>query len=516
MVDYREILRLASLRHSQRTIASSVGSSRHTINAVLTAAANSGIEWPLDEDVSNALLQSTLFPGNYASASHHAEPDYGCIHRELAKSGVTLTLLWTEYCRKTRDGHGIPYMYTQFCEKYRQWARLTKATMRIQHKPGESVQVDWAGNTIPVYDSVTGEESKVYLFVAVLPCSCYVYVEACPDMKMESWLLCHAHAYSYFGGVTRLLIPDNLKTGVTANTRYDTVVNRSYQEMAEHYDTAIVPARVRHPQDKSLAEGTVRFASTWIIAALRNRKFFSIDEVHQAVEERLEILNKTPFKKREGCRREAYLSEEKDFMKSLPAAPYEPAVWIAAKVGYDYLISDGLNKYSVPYDLIGEEVSVRLTRNTVEVFFNGSRMAAHLRKATAQRDPLVNPEHMTSEHRRYLNYNADDFMSWAQAIGKKVSAVVHHFLSNGKEAEQGYKSCASLTRLADRYGAKRLETACARVTEITAAPTIRSISSILKTMRDDKTPDTLSAEESNRYGITRGASYFSKGGAHND
>jgi hypothetical protein len=152
----------------------------------------------------------------------------------------------------------------------------------------------------------------------------------------------------------------------------------------------------------------------------------------------------------------------------------------------------------------------------VEVFFNGSRMAAHLRKATAQRDPLVNPEHMTSEHRRYLNYNADDFMSWAQAIGKKVSAVVHHFLSNGKEAEQGYKSCASLTRLADRYGAKRLEAACARVTQITAVPTMRSISSILRTMRDDKGPDTLSAEESNRYGITRGAGYFSKGRAHND
>lgn len=480
MVDYREILRLASLKHSQRTIASIVGSSRNTVNAVLAAAETSGVEWPQVGEISNAMLQETLFPGKFSTTRQYAEPEYSYIHRELAKSGVTLTLLWAEYCRKVRDDHGTPYMYTQFCEKYRQWARLTRATMRIQHKPGEAMQVDWAGNSIPVYDPVTGEESKAYLFVAVLPCSCYAYVEACPDMKAESWLLCHAHAYSYYGGVTRLLIPDNLKTGVTANTRYDTVLNRSYQELAEHYDTAIVPARVRHPQDKSLAEGTVRFASTWVIAALRNRKFFSVGEVQQAVSERLEILNNAPFKKREGCRREAYLSEEKSFMKQLPTTPYEPAVWIMAKVGYDYLVSDGLNKYSTPYDLIGEEVSVRITRNTVEVFFKGSRVAAHLRKTTAQRDPLVNPEHMTPEHRKYLNYNAQDFMSWAETIGSKATAVVRYFLFSGKEAEQGYKSCASLTRLADRYGAKRLEAACARMMELTSSPTMRSISSILK------------------------------------
>jgi transposase len=516
MVDYREILRLDSLKYSQRMIESSAGSSRHTINAVLTAAKNAGIAWPLDENVTNAMLQATFFPGKYASTSKYAEPDYSTIHRELARPGVTLTLLWAEYCRKARDSQGCPYMYTQFCEKYRQWARLTKATMRVQHKPGESMQVDWAGNTIPVYDPVTGDESKAYLFVAVLPCSCYAYIEACPDMKTESWLLCHAQAYRYFGGITRLLIPDNLRTGVTANTRYDTVLNRSYQEMAEHYHTAIVPARVRHPQDKSLAESTVRFASTWIIAALRNRKFFSVGEVQQAVAERLEALNSAPFKKRQGSRREAYLSEEQEFMKPLPTAPYEPAIWTVAKVGNDYLVSDGLNKYSLPYDLIGEEVSVRLTRNTVEVFFNGSRVALHLRKATAQRDPVVNPEHMTPEHRKYLNYNAEDFMSWAEAVGRNASAVVRHFLTSGKEAEQGYKACASLTRLTGRYGARRLEAACARVLEITATPTIRSISTLLKTMRDDKTTSTPSVEESNRYGITRGASYFGKGGARND
>ena len=199
-------------------------------------------------------------------------------------------------------------MYTQFCDKYRKWARLTKATMRISHKPGDAMQVDWAGTTIPYYDRVTEDAYDAYLFVAVLPCNCNAYVEACDDMKITNWLLCHVHAYQYFGGVARLLIPNNLKTGVVKNTRYETILNKSYAEMAEYYETAIVPARVRAPQDMSLAESTVKFATTWIIAALRNQKFFSLEEVKAAVKEKLDELNNTPFKKREGSRFSAYTS----------------------------------------------------------------------------------------------------------------------------------------------------------------------------------------------------------------
>ena len=194
-----------------------------------------------------------------------------------------MTLLWNEYCASCHQAKTTPYMYTQFCEKYRHWARVTRATMRIQHKPGEAMQVDWAGTTIPYFDSVTAFESAAYLFVAVLPFSGFTYVEACGDMKSENWLLCHAHAYSYFGGSTRLLIPDNLKTGVTKNTRYETILNTSYQELAQHYNTAIVPTRVAKPQDKGAVEGGVRYSSTWITAALRNQKFFTLQEVQRAV-----------------------------------------------------------------------------------------------------------------------------------------------------------------------------------------------------------------------------------------
>ena len=362
MVNYKEILRLASEGNSQRQIAVSVGHSRDTVSEFLAAAKVHNLNWPLDESMTNEQIEAILFPERYSAVSMYLEPDYLYIHAELAKRGVTLTLLWNEYVQKAESLGKKPYMTTQFGDKYRAWARITKATMRIHHKPGDAMQVDWAGDTLSVYDSMTGEITPAYLFIAVLPCSCYIYAEVTADMKLENWLNCHVHAYEYFGGVTRLLIPDNLKTGVTKNNRYETVLNRSYQEMAEYYDTAIVPARVEHPKDKSLAEGSVKFASTWILAALRNEHFFTLNEAKEAVRMKLEELNLREFRQREGCRRSAYLEEEKAFMKPLPAQRYELATWNPnIKVGTDYLVSDGRNKYSVPFDLIGEKVDIRLT-----------------------------------------------------------------------------------------------------------------------------------------------------------
>ena len=369
MTDYRKILMLRSRKCSQREMERNKVASRETSKAVFEAADRLGICWPIDDDITNADLERMFFPDKYKNVCLYVEPDYPYIHRELAKPGVTLTLLWEEYCRKCYESGRTPYMSTQFGDKYRRWARITKATMRIQHKPGDAIQVDWAGDTVPVYDSVTGEQGAAYLFVAVLPCSCYVYAEACDNMKTKNWLNCHVHAFNYFGGVARLLIPDNCKTATMSNTRYETVLNRSYQELADYYNTAIVPARVRRPKDKSSAEASVRFAETWIIAALRDRKFFSLNEVNEAVAEKLEELNSREFKQRPGTRRSAYLEEEQAYMLPLPAVPFEAAVWSMAKVPNDYLISDGKNKYSVPYNLIGEKVDIRVTKNLVEVYY---------------------------------------------------------------------------------------------------------------------------------------------------
>ena len=458
MVNYKEILRLLHEGCSQREIERILHTSKRKIREFLAAAEAHNLTWPLEESVTNEQIEAILFPERHSAMSMYLEPDYAYIH------------------------------------------------------------VDWAGDTLPIYDSVTGESTPAYLFIAVLPCSCYVYTEATADMKLENWLICHIHAYEYFGGVTRLLIPDNLKTGVTKNTRYETVMNLSYQELAEYYNTAIVPARVEHPRDKSLAEGSVKFASTWIMAALRNEHFFTLNETKDAVRAKLEELNLRSFTQREGCRRTAYLEEEKAFMKPLPSRRYELATWHPnVKVGTDYLVSDGRNKYSVPFDLIGEKVDIRLTSNTVEVFFHGSRVASHMRKAVAQREPIVNENHMTPEHRKYLNYNRNDFTVWAKSVGESTEKTVTYFLTAGKEPEQGFKYCASLTKLGEKYGRKKLETACAEVLKHSTVPSLRLISTILKNgiIKPEEKKNEVK-ENPNAYGITRGAAYFSKRGKDGD
>lgn len=240
MTNYRKILEMHFHGFSQRSIEANVHSSHQTVKAALDRAKELNISWPLEDDVTNEMLDELFYGKRDSHPTPYAVIDYEYIHRELSKKGVTITLLWNEYCERAYANGETPYMSTQFGDNYRRWARVTKATMRITHKPGDTIQVDWAGGSIPYYDSVTGEEYKAYLFVAALPCSSYLYVEACTDMKQENWLMCHVHAYEYFGGVTRVLVPDNLKTGVTANTRYETQLNESYRELAEYYGTAIM------------------------------------------------------------------------------------------------------------------------------------------------------------------------------------------------------------------------------------------------------------------------------------
>lgn len=515
MVDYREILRLHSLGTSRTRIAEALHSSRNTIRDVEKRARKEGIRWPLDEELTNPMLYELLYPERFEKAKVYMEPDYAYIHSELAKKGVNLTLLHEEYKVKCANAGRVPYQYSQFCENYRAWARKSKATMRIHHKPGDAMEVDWAGGTLPITDPVTGVSDPAYLFVSVLPCSCYAYVELCSDMKSENWLLCHVHAYEYYGGVPRLLIPDNLKTGVTKNTRLDTIINRSYTELADHYGTAIVPTRVNAPKDKPHAEGTVSYASTWILAALRDRTFFSLAEAKEAVAEKLEELNGFPFKKREGNRRDAYLLEEKEFMQPLPANPYEPSVWSDQTVLLDYTVTDGMNKYSVPYDLIGEEVSVRITRDAVEAFFHGNRVAVHPRERSRKRDPITIKAHMPENHRQYLAYTKDDFLSWAAGIGPHTEKVVRFFLESGRAPEQGFKSCVSLKKLGDRYKKERIEEACRQILSFSGEPSIRGLGILLRSPVTGRNPasDTPSSSHVRRSrGITRGADQFRRGG----
>lgn len=518
MVNYREILRLHSLNYSQREIAASVHSSRSTIQQVLSLAAALKISWLLTPETTNTVLESLLYPERVNKDTDRMLPDFPKIHKELAQKGVTLSLLWTEYSAEAQAAGKKFYMTTQFGDLYRAWARVSKATMRIQRKPGETFEVDWAGKTVDIFDSITGETVPAYLFVGVLSCSGYIYAELCRNMKLENFIGCHVHAYAYFGGVTRLLVSDNLRTGVTKNTRYETVIPRAYREMADHYGTAIVPARPKAPDDKPNAEGAVKFAITWILAALRNYHFFSFEEARAAVAEKLEELNTRPFQRRAGSRRSAYEEEEREFMHPLPSTPYEPAVWFAAKIQNDYTVSDGLNRYSVPFDLIGEQVDIRLTKDTVEVFFHGSRVASHARRKKAQRDAVMIPEHMPEAHRKYLSYNKEAFLSWAEQSGPYITKTVRSFLESGKEPEQGYKYCTSLIKAADRYGQNRVDAACERVLAFSSTLALRSILTVLKNGQDrvplNKVPDPSAAPPTRGKGITRGADAFRKGGVN--
>ena len=513
MIDYREIIRLKNLKFSNVAIANSLCCSRNTVSEVLKLAESHSLEWPIPETLTNKDIEQLFYPGRGTNEGRRL-PDYEYIYNELAKPGVTLSLLWAEYCAKCEAEHTIPYQHTQFNEKYHAYAASKKATLRIKRKPGETMEVDWIGDTLKVYDSANCCEIPAYIFVAVLPCSLYGYAEAFPDMKSNHWIEAHVHAYSFFGGVTRILVPDNLKTGVIKNTRTELILNRSYHEMAEHYGTAIIHARPVKPKDKPNAEGTVKVLETWILAALRNRKFFTFQELNKAIHKKLEEFNAKPFQKKKGSRLSAFLEEERDFLMPLPASPYETAVWSTATIQPDYLITVGNCKYSVPYEFIGKKVDIRAAEKSIEVFYHGDRIASHVRKMYAP-EPIYLPEHMPENHRKFLEYNTESFLDWGKSMGHSTHLVIKHFLFMHKVEQQGYKSCASLMKLADRYGTDRLENACTKALSYTPNPSLKNISTILKNGQDKVVLTSESARVSNKeslkYGITRGASYY-KGG----
>lgn len=503
MINYREIIRLKSTSEpemSNTLVASSTGSSRNTVADVWKRAQEKSLAWPIPDDLTNQDLEQILYPEKSVKAGRMM-PDFEHVYQELAKPNVTLTLLWTEYCVQCEATGAIPYQRTQFFDKYHAYAASKKATLRISRKPGEIMEVDWAGSTLAVTDSITGDPMKAYVFVACLPCSLYCYAEATPDMKTPSWIQAHIHAYDYFGGVTRILTPDNAKVAVLKNTRTETVLNRSYQEMAEHYGTAIVPARPVSPKDKASVEGTVGVLSTWIIASLRNQKFFSFKELNDAIRVKLDEFNARPFQKKNGSRLSAFEEEEKAFLLPLPKTPYETASWSSVTVQPDYLVPVGGVRYSVPYEYIGCKVDIRSTEKCIEVFYQNQRIASHVRVAYSA-EPIYNPEHMTVEHRKYLNYNQEGFLQWAEDIGPSTRVVVASIMNAHKVPQQGYKSCASMMKLADRYTPERLEAACAKALSYTPAPGLKNITTILQNGQDkinsEQTPRT-----SGKYGITR-------------
>jgi transposase len=503
--NYREILRLKSLGLNKTEIASSAQCARNTVSVTLERAKACGLQWPLPESMSDKELTEKLFPGAPGKAPFKM-PDYEHAHREMQRSGVTLTLLWMEYCDQCKAEGAIPYQSTQFNKYYNDYLNRINATMHLNHKPGEIMQVDWAGDTASVVDTDTGEIIPAYVFVATLPYSLYSYVEAFFSMNQEAWITAHVNAYRYFGGVTRMIQCDNLKTGVEKHGRDEIILNKTYQELAEHYATAIVPARVRAPKDKAAVEGTVGVISTYILAALRNRQFLSLSELNEAIWDRLESFNHKPFQKRDGSRASVF-AEEQTFLRSLPAHPYELATWKVASVGPNYHVSVERMNYSVPFEYIKQKVDVRITRSTIEVFFGGNRICSHCRLYGRFNQYSTVQEHMPPEHQKYIEWNGERFVHWAEKIGDRTETAVKAILSSYKVEQQGYKACMGLLKLADKYTPERLENACRRAFEYTPQPSFKNIQTILATGQD-RLPDEPEPRSSSQYGFTRGAEYY--------
>lgn len=508
MTNYREILRQYSLGLNKSQIAAACGYARNTVAQTISLAEENGLSYPLPEGMSDKQLAEILFPAS-ETKTEYKMPDYEYVAHEMQKSGVTLNLLWLEYCEQCSNNGETSYQLTQFKKYYRDYMLKNNATMHLNHKPGEIMQVDWAGDTASVIDTDTGEIIPVYVFVATLPYSGYSYVEGFFSMDQECWTAAHINAYRYFGGVARIIQCDNLKTGVDKHNRGEIKLNKAYSELAEHYNTAILPCRVRSPKDKAMVEGTVGVISTFIIAALRNRQFLSIGELNEAISERLYEFNHKPFQKRDGSRAIAF-EEEKAFLMPLPSAPFELSTWKIATVAPNYHITVDKMNYSVPYEYIKRKVDVRMTRSTVEIFFDGNRICSHRRLYGRANQYSTNEEHMPKDHQKYIQWNGDRFIKWAAKIGVNTETVVKAILSGYKVEQQGYKACMGLLKFADKYTHNRLENACKRALNFTSRPSYKNIQVIMSSGQDkqEEQSENAASAANEQYGFTRGDSYY--------
>ena len=499
----REALRLKAAGHSRRQIATSLGVGRTTAGEYLQRAERADLSWPLPADLDDATLEQRLFPAAQTGPGPvRFVPDWSAIHRELRRAGVTLALLWEEY----RAVHVQGYGYSRFCELYRRWEGRLSPTMRQVHIAGEKMFVDYAGQTIEIMDGLTGEVRAAQLFVAVLGASSYTYAEATWTQSLPDWTGSHCRAFAFFGGVTAQTVSDNLKSGITKACFHEPAVNRTYSDLANHYDTAVVPARPYKPRDKAKVEVGVQVAERWILAALRNRQFFSLAELNAAIRELLDKLNNRISRHLGASRRELFEQLDRPALKVLPQEPFEYAAWAERRVGLDYHVEVEKHYYSVPHTLLREKVWARLTQRTVEIFHRGKRVAAHVRSSSNRRHTTVR-EHMPSSHRRYADWTPERLMRQAAEVGRNTTTLIEVIMRERRHPEQGFRSCIGIVKLAKTHGNDRLEAACLRALEI-GTRSYTSVNSILKNNLDRKRPEPATDEPTITHSNIRGSTYF--------
>jgi len=477
MRQVRDVIRLKSAGLAVREIGRRIGIAPSTVRLTLERLAAAGLNWPLADDLTDRVLEAKLFANAGTKQGHRKsqEPDWAEVHRALKRKHVTLSIVWEEYIAREPDG----YRYSRFCELYRGWEGRLSVTMRQSHAAGEKLFVDYAGDGVPVViDRLTGELRNAQIFVAVMGASSFTYAQASWTQGLADWIAAHVGAFAAIGGVPQLVVPDNTKTAVIKACLYDPQINRTYADMAAHYGTAILPARPRRPRDKAKVEQAVLIIERWLLGRMRNRTFFSLDEVNAAIGELLRQLNEDRPIRRLGVTRRQLLEEiDRPALNPLPAEPYVLAEWCIRRVGIDYHIEVEAHYYSVPYCFARREVEARLTARTVEIFHKGERIAAHQRMSGNHRHTTL-AEHMPSSHRRYQGWTIARIREEAARIGPAAAALCDVILDERSHPEQGFRACLGIVRLARSYGAERLEAACAHALDV-GARSYGSLKSIL-------------------------------------
>jgi len=465
----------AGLNKTQIARALSIG--RSTAWDYLKKFEESGLTWEEASGFSEEELDKRLFsrPG---PTGCRVLPDFSYIHKELRRPGVTLQLLWEEYRKENSDGYG----YSQFCVLYREWSNKLKIYMRQPHVGGEKVFVDYSGKKPCVYDPKTGVKKEVELFVMAWGASHYLYAEAQQSQKIKDWIMGHVRGFEYFGCVPRLIVPDNLKSAVTKACWYDPDINQSYTKLAEHYGIGVLPARPGKPKDKPKVETGVLIIQRWIVARLRNRRFYSLPELNGAIRELLDEANHKPMQKLEKSRHELFEELERPNAGKLPNDQYKYHEWLTCKVGFDYHIEVDKHFYSVPYQYYGKQTDVRVAERTLEVFYKNERICIHQRDMRKYQYTTL-PEHMPPSHRKVSQWTPARLINWGRTIGLHTGNLIEQIILSKSHPEQGFRPARGIIRLGAIYGNSRLEKACA-IAGHYGLLRVRQINDILKNGTD--------------------------------
>jgi transposase len=506
MRQIREVLRLryGGLNASTRAIGRQLGIGRTTVDEYLDRAGAAGLSWPLPAGLTDQELERRLFVNGGVSAGrrHFAEPDWAAMHAELRRPGVVLMTLWDEY----RQACAESYSCSRFGQLYCAYEKTVSVTMRQVHVAGDKVFVDFSGKRLPVVDPQTGEVRAAELFVGVLGASSYTYAEATWSQGLPEWIDAHVHMFAYFRGSTRVIVPDNLKSGVHKPSFYDPEINRSYSHMAEHYRAVVLPARPYHPKDKGKVEAGVRLAQIYILGRLRNVTFFSLEEANGAIREALERLNATPMRRLGRSRRQIFDELDHPALQPLPEAAYEFAEWKVVRVGPDYHVQIDGFAYSVPFSLARQQVEVRATAGTVEIFSQGTRVAAHARRSGGHGQTTL-AEHMPANHRHVADWNAARFLREAAMVGPTTAALVGTILASKRHQEQAFRTCQGVLRLLRGLPTVRAETVASHAVAI-GATSYGSIASIVKTGMDTRASQPPAPDSALVHSNIRGSRYF--------